>query len=293
MFQTKQPRAFTLIELLVVIAIIALLISILLPSLSKTRSVARATVCLSNMRQIGVITHAYLGTFNDQFYERRNWMRWLSNDDLPNAFRLTTEGLSTFIDPNAPSSLGRDGDDGQFAYWGVPYAGYGEINREIFHCFETRASDTDQGDIDARRSDGTFDTGHIFLSYAQNQWADAVPGTGIIAPATTATPLADNTNSNSYAGKNWVGNKLHRIRWTAETIFAQDSFEQTLEGNGDIPAPGAGGFNQWNYTQTREYFRHLNAGNVLWVDGHASAVNERDEWLARWYGEPPRPRIRP
>lgn len=66
----KRPLAqagFTLIELLVVISIIALLITILLPSLAAARESAKRTQCMSQQRQIGVGSSIYTLDFKGQF----------------------------------------------------------------------------------------------------------------------------------------------------------------------------------------------------------------------------------
>ncbi len=59
----RRRGGFTLIELLVVIAVIAMLMAILLPTLSRAREQAKGTRCLSNLKQIGIAMHAYAADY--------------------------------------------------------------------------------------------------------------------------------------------------------------------------------------------------------------------------------------
>lgn len=61
----RTHRGFTLVELLVVIGIIAVLISVLLPTLGRARDAAERTVCLSNLRQLGTAIIQYSVMYKD------------------------------------------------------------------------------------------------------------------------------------------------------------------------------------------------------------------------------------
>ena len=64
-FTTRKPLGFTLIELLVVIAIIAILAAILFPVFAQAREKARGTVCLSNLKQLGLSILMYAQDYDE------------------------------------------------------------------------------------------------------------------------------------------------------------------------------------------------------------------------------------
>jgi prepilin-type N-terminal cleavage/methylation domain-containing protein/prepilin-type processing-associated H-X9-DG protein len=83
-------HGFTLVELLVVIGVIALLIAILLPTLTRAREAARRANCLSNVRQLHHAFVFYALAFKDQ---------------VPLGYRTGSKQFNSMIYSNGPKSL--------------------------------------------------------------------------------------------------------------------------------------------------------------------------------------------
>ena len=106
-----SKKAFTLIELLVVITIIALVAAILFPVFARAQEKAKQTICLSNMRQIGLASLMYLQDYDDTYPIARYLAtppRWLSVSwrDVISPYTMqggdtvtwaTTDGSSTVV----------------------------------------------------------------------------------------------------------------------------------------------------------------------------------------------------
>jgi prepilin-type N-terminal cleavage/methylation domain-containing protein/prepilin-type processing-associated H-X9-DG protein len=86
----KKRNGFTLIELLVVVAIIAVLIALLLPSLSQAREKAKQVVCGTSKQQIGIAVTMYTQDNQDSFP---------SNNPYTCEYAITTVNMDWMADP--------------------------------------------------------------------------------------------------------------------------------------------------------------------------------------------------
>ncbi|HEY3268932.1 MAG TPA: prepilin-type N-terminal cleavage/methylation domain-containing protein [Armatimonadota bacterium] len=98
---SSVARAFTLIELLVVIAIIAILAAILFPVFAKARERAKATTCLSNLKQVGIAMTTYLSDYDDSLPRAKGILSSTPSDPyaLPQVMGSYIRSLDVFRCP--------------------------------------------------------------------------------------------------------------------------------------------------------------------------------------------------
>ena len=122
-----RKSGFTLIELLVVIAIIALLLSIVMPSLNRSRAKARQIVCMAHLRDVGIALHTYAGD-NDDYFPNRETVGGFVFRAAP-GYRDTTDRRG------APERYGIAAVLGQSDIWGMsPPGAYIDGHSKVWVC---------------------------------------------------------------------------------------------------------------------------------------------------------------
>lgn len=117
---------FTLIELLVVIAIIAILASLLLPAVSRSRERGRAAACTSNLKQLMIITGGYWDAFEvgvaNQNPSGWTWMRYMREQYSAKEF---SKGVNLLHCPSAPAVPQEQTNETNYLYNQLLGSGWG------------------------------------------------------------------------------------------------------------------------------------------------------------------------
>jgi len=122
-----KPRAFTLIELLVVIAIIAILAAILFPVFAQAKRAAKATVALSDAKQMGLAQIMYTNDYDDNFAPvvelETNWavQPWsYLQQPYMKSWSILLDPTGPTI-PNSEVGSANNGDEmALYGLWGMP-----------------------------------------------------------------------------------------------------------------------------------------------------------------------------
>jgi prepilin-type N-terminal cleavage/methylation domain-containing protein/prepilin-type processing-associated H-X9-DG protein len=238
-----KRKAFTLIELLVVIAVIALLMSILMPALSRAKKQARNVACRATLKQWGPIWFMYCSDNDGSFPSGNDDVNWTRGE------------------------------------WIIALRSLYETRSEILRCpMATRRlpSGENQGGPFNTYVMGTGGTGNLQeeCSYGQNNWLFNPPtGAGVIQGRDPAWYWR-NTN---------VKGNLNNIPVFADTMWRGGAPSYKDSNRIDPPQFNGQWLNAGHEMKHFCVDRHSGSVNHLFLDWSVRPVGIKELWTLRWH----------
>jgi prepilin-type N-terminal cleavage/methylation domain-containing protein len=253
-----RRKGFTLIELLVVIAIIALLMSILMPALSRVKKQAQSVVCMSRLRDWGMLFKLYVDDNNGFFIEGWAFTQHSQNRG-PDEYGLWMNSMRPYykdewdmlLCPTATRMVEGDLDWGTFKAW----------YRDIANRYPGPGEGT------TRRFVG---------SYSTNDWISYSPqGRGAGRPPVNFWKSTQNvTNAEQVP---LIGDNTWHDAWPQHTDApVAMPFDYGWGNKGT-----AGEMNQFCID------RHHGTSNLAFADWSVRRVGLKELWALKWHHEYP------
>ncbi|MBI3416578.1 MAG: prepilin-type N-terminal cleavage/methylation domain-containing protein [Verrucomicrobia bacterium] len=281
-------HGFTLIELLVVIAIIALLASLILPTLHRTKESAEGTVCRGNLKQMGIALRLYVDN-EGVFPQSDGYGSWCAelepyaNDKWPSNNRVG-EGVygnrrGVFACPGysrLPGFYGRRDDT-----W-FEQLNFGPVGAYTFNSFGIVNSrelyQRPQSFTNFYKGLGTAFIGDPARRGDEVPWWGPVKENEVLSPG----EMIAITDSVIVCGKN-EGPEYYK--YLGNGFFGHAEWYWSMND----PFPGGEIYgNNWVDTRNNGPRRHSARFNVLFCDGHTEnqapekLFSNRDDLVRRW-----------
>ena len=254
--------AFTLVELLVVISIIALLISILLPTLRDARDQAKAALCLANLRSLSHGWHMYADENNDMSVPGRYYNKGGGTSNPANWYDV---GNGLKYRPRWVATMGKQ--VGIYAF-NQPSTSNDrqDYDSKVYHC-PAAADRTDERNAafgynhqflgNARQTNGKFNNWPVNRSRIRT-FAGTVLGGDCMGTAAGFPEIA----RKSYDAKGGDFDRVGNHAWTLDPPRLTATSDR---GDGGATSP-----------RTAVDPRHLDKANVIFCDGHGERTTPKN-----------------